>query len=93
MWKTRACALAVTALALLTLSACVTAPSDQTAKAPATGAGTARPETIGAKPLIAKRAPTPWAQSLTYAAEGPFPVQLSSVPVGEFDANNKRDRG
>lgn len=93
MWNTRACALAVSALAMLTLSACVTAPSDQTAKAPSAVAGTARPETIGAKPVIAKRAPTPWAQSLTYAAEGPFPVQLASVPVGEFDANNKRDRG
>jgi hypothetical protein len=85
---------AAAAALLLSLSACVTAP-DTAAPAGAPGAGPARPETIGGPPPAPaeRRAPIPWADSLAYMAEGPFPVELASVPVGGFDANNKRDRG
>lgn len=93
MWKLRSCASAVTAVALLALSACVTAPSDGTSP-PTAAPGKARPETIGARAApVAKRPATPWTQSSTYTAAGPFPVQLATVPVGEFDTNNKLDRG
>jgi hypothetical protein len=93
MWITRASTLALTAAALFSLSACVTAPPGGTATAP--GAGQARPETLGGPPPApaAVREPIPWADSLAYMAEGPFPVELSAVPTGEFDKNNKRDRG
>ena len=34
----------------------------------------------------------PAAQSLTYEAAGPFPIELATVPPGVFDPHNKRDQ-
>jgi hypothetical protein len=33
-----------------------------------------------------------WPDGLVYDADGPYPVDLASVPVGEFDPNNQLDR-
>jgi hypothetical protein len=64
------------------------------AASPAGGIGVAKPERIGGDPVIqAARAPLPWAASLTYSAEGPAPINLSSVPVGAYVPNTKIERG
>ena len=86
MWFARSGKLAMTAAALLTLSACVTAPPGVTT------AGQSRPITLGGDPPRAA-ASMPWAQSAVYMASGPSLVELTSVPVGEYAPKTKLDRG
>lgn len=69
-------------------------PAAAPAGSPTGKIGLAKPERIGGDPAVqATRAAPPWAASLTYAAEGPAPINLSSVPVGAFVPGTKIERG
>lgn len=106
MQHLRSGTLGLSAIALAVLSGCSTpvpvaikADTPQASPAPATATpeatrAVAKPENIGGDPVVqATRPPLPWVNTLKYAAEGPFPVDLAKVPTNVFDPKNKLDRG
>lgn len=83
----------ILSLATALVSACASIPPADTAAVGDQQAVTARvgmnapggPASGGGDVRIA------WAESVTYEADGPYPVDLASIPAGVYDPNNQLD--